>query len=155
MKSALIISAIPSGVQNIVGESLTIKVRNTLDALAPASAEAESWLQSYRPSPQVLNFVLLAIEEVVTNCIRYGYDDADEHTIVIVLSIDDEDLTIDVMDDGHAFDPLAASPPDFSLEIQDRPIGGLGIYLLRQLADRIAYERRDGANRLTLTKRMR
>lgn len=155
MKSALIISAIPSGVQTIVGESLTIKVRNSLDAIPPVSAEAASWLQSYRPSPQVQDLVLLAIEELVTNCIKYGYDDEDEHTIVIVLSINDENLIIDVIDDGHAFDPLAVSPPDFSLGIKDRPIGGLGIYLLRQLADRITCERRDGLNRLTLTKRMR
>ncbi len=154
MESALIISATPSGVQNVVGESLTIEVPNSRDAIARASGEAERWLESYQPAPQVLNLVLLAIEELVTNCIEYGYDDADEHTIVIVLSIRDGNLTMDVIDDGRPFDPLTAPPPDFSLEVQDRPIGGLGIYLLRKLADHISYERHDGTNRLTLTKRM-
>jgi anti-sigma regulatory factor (Ser/Thr protein kinase) len=138
-----------------VGECLTIEVRNSRDAIAPACAEAENWLQRYQTSPQALNLVLLAIEELVTNCIQYGYDDANEHTIVIVLSIDDHTLTISVIDDGHPFDPLAAPTPDLSLEVHDRPIGGLGIHLLRQLADHVAYERRDGANRLTLVKRMR
>jgi anti-sigma regulatory factor (Ser/Thr protein kinase) len=102
----------------------------------------------------VLTLVLLAIEELVTNCIEYGYDDADDHTIVIVLSISDGSLTMDVIDDGHPFDPLTAPPPDFSLEVEDRPIGGLGIYLLRKLADNISYERNHGTNRLTLTKRL-
>jgi anti-sigma regulatory factor (Ser/Thr protein kinase) len=142
-------------VQNIVGESLTIEVPNSRDAIACASAKAESWLESYQPSPHVQNLVPLAIEELVTNCIQYGYDDANEHTIVIILSINDQNLTIKVIDDGHPFNPLTAPPPDFSVQVQDRPVGGLGIYLLRKLADHIAYERRDGTNRLTLTKRMR
>jgi anti-sigma regulatory factor (Ser/Thr protein kinase) len=141
-------------VQNIVGESLTIEVANCRDAIARAGGEAERWLESYQAPPQALNLVLLAIEEVVTNCIEYGYDDAGEHTIVIVLSISDGILTMNVIDDGHPFDPFTLPPPDFSLDIQDRPIGGLGIYLLRKLADHISYERRDGTNRLTLTRRL-
>ena len=155
IESALIILATPSGVQNIVGESLTIEVPNSRDAIACASAKAESWLEPYHPTPQVLNMVLLGIEELVANCIDYGYDDAKEHTIVIVLAIDDQNLTIKVIDDGHPFDPLTAPPPDFSLQVRDRPVGGLGIHLLRKLSDHIAYERRDGTNQLTLTKRMR
>jgi anti-sigma regulatory factor (Ser/Thr protein kinase) len=137
-----------------VGESLTIEVSNSRDAIARANGEAERWLESYQPGPEVLNLVLLAIEEVVTNCIEYGYDDDDEHTIVIVLSIIDGSLIMEVIDDGHPFDPLNQPAPDFSLDVQDRPIGGLGIYLLRKLADHISYERRDGTNRLTLTRRL-
>ena len=140
--------------QIIVGESLTIEVRNSRDAIAAASAEAEAWLQHYEASPQVLHLVLLAIEELVTNCIQYGYDDTREHTIVIALSIEDRNLTMNVTDDGHRFDPLARPAPDVSLQVEDRPVGGLGIYLLRQLADHMAYEHSNGANRVTLTKRM-
>jgi serine/threonine-protein kinase RsbW len=154
-ESALIISEFQGGAENPVGESLTIEVRNSPHAIALASVEAEVWLQSYHPSPKVLNLVLLAIEELVSNCIRYGYDDSEEHTVVIVLWMNDSNLTMKVIDDGHPFDPLTLPPPDFSLDIQDRPTGGLGIHLLRQLADHIEYERRDGTNRLTLTKRMR
>jgi anti-sigma regulatory factor (Ser/Thr protein kinase) len=137
-----------------VGASLTIEVSNSRDAIARANGEAERWLESYQPGPEVLNLVLLGIEEVVTNCIEYGYDDDDEHTILIVLSISDGNLIMDVIDDGHPFDPLTRPAPDFSLDVQDRPIGGLGIYLLRKLADQISYERRDGTNRLTLTRRL-
>ncbi len=136
----------------VVVESLTLEVRNSRAALAPASEAAEAWLQQCRPSPEAMFFALLAIEELVTNCIKYGYDDAGEHIIVIVLSVADQALTMVVTDDGHPFDPLKVPPPDLSLDIQDRPIGGLGIYLLRELADQITYERRDNKNRLTLTK---
>jgi anti-sigma regulatory factor (Ser/Thr protein kinase) len=137
-----------------VGESLTIEVPNTRDAIAQASAQAESWLQSNHATPHALNLVLLAIEELVLNCIDYGYDDDKVHTITIVLSLDDQTLTITVIDDGHPFNPLTAPSPDLSLQVKDRSIGGLGIYLLRQLSDHIEYQRRDGVNRLTITKRL-
>lgn len=137
-----------------MGESLTLEVRNSRDAIAPASERAEAWLLRQAPSPEALYFVLLAIEELVTNCIAYGYDDGGEHIIVIVLSVTDQVLTMIVIDDGHPFDPLAVPSPDLSLDIQDRPIGGLGIFLLRELCDQIAYERRGDTNRLTLTKQM-
>ncbi len=136
----------------VVVESLTLEVKNSRAALPSASEAAEAWLQQYRPNPEAIFFVLLAIEELVTNSIKYGYDDPGEHTIVIVLSAADQSFTMIVTDDGHPFDPLSVPPPDLSLDIQDRPIGGLGIYLLRELADKITYERRGDRNRLTLTK---
>jgi len=52
------------GAQSIVGESLNLEVRNSRDAIAPASAKAEAWLEQHDPSPQALNLVLLAIEEL-------------------------------------------------------------------------------------------
>jgi serine/threonine-protein kinase RsbW len=137
-----------------VVESLTLQVRNAVEAIPPANAAAEAWLDTQQVSPEAAFLVGLAIEELVTNCIKYAYDDAGEHTIEIVLCVADRALTIVVVDDGHAFDPLLAPSPDLSLDIEDRPIGGLGIHLLRQLADEVHYERRDGANRLTLTKLM-
>lgn len=137
-----------------MAETLTIEVRNTTDAIAPASARAEAWLEAFDPSPKAMYLVPLAIEEIVTNCINYGYDDTDEHTIFITLSVADQTLTMTVVDDGHAFDPLARSTPDLSVAVEDRQIGGLGIHMLKNLADGMAYERRDGTNCLTLTKRL-
>lgn len=137
-----------------MAETLTIEVRNTIDAIAPASERAEAWLEAFDPSPKAMYLVPLAIEEIVTNCINYGYDDANEHTILITLSVADHTLTLTVVDDGHAFDPLARSTPDLSVAVEDRQIGGLGIHMLKNLADGMAYERRDGTNCLTLTKRL-
>ena len=144
----------PGGALNFVVEPLTLQVRNTFSAIGPASDAAEEWLSTQGISADVTFLVSLAIEELVTNCIKYGYDDAGEHTIEIILSVADQTLTMLVVDDGHAFDPLAATPPNLDLDIEDRPIGGLGIHMLRELADNIAYERRDGTNRVTLTKRI-
>ena len=137
-----------------MGESLTLHVRNKGEAIAPANEAAETWLATQEISPEAAFFAGLTIEELVTNCIKYGYDDSGEHTIDIELSVADRTLTILVVDDGHAFDPLAAPPPDMSDAIEDRPIGGLGIHMLRELADNVSYQRRDNTNRVTLTKRM-
>jgi anti-sigma regulatory factor (Ser/Thr protein kinase) len=125
-----------------------------MDAIAPASEAAEAWLQKQKDAAEASFLVSLAIEEIVTNCIKYGYDDTDEHLIDIVLSVADHILKLLVIDDGHAFDPLSAPPPELSLDIEDRQVGGLGIHLLRELADTITYERRGNTNRLTLTKRI-
>jgi anti-sigma regulatory factor (Ser/Thr protein kinase) len=135
-----------------LGDCLTLQIRNTPDAIAPAGERAEVWLEQFQPSPAALHLVLLAIEELVTNCIKYAYRDADEHIVVVELNVADRNLTLTVIDDGQPFDPLAAPRPDLTLDIEDRPIGGLGIHLLRKLADTMTYERRDDTNRLTLTK---
>ncbi|HTC62825.1 MAG TPA: ATP-binding protein [Candidatus Saccharimonadales bacterium] len=137
-----------------MGESLTLHVRNKGDAIAPANEAAETWLTMQEISPEATFFAGLTIEELVTNCIKYGYDDSGEHIIDIELSVANHTLTITVVDDGRAFDPLSVSPPDMSGAIEDRPIGGLGIHMLRELADNMAYERRDNTNRVTLIKRM-
>ena len=115
---------------------------------------AEAWLDERRAAPKVAYFVALAIEEIVINCIHYGYDDDREHTIWITLTMAEQTLAVSIVDDGRPFDPMAAPAPDLSLEIQDRHAGGLGIHLLRNLADRFSYERLDGTNRITLEKKL-
>ncbi len=137
-----------------MGESMRIEVRNTRDAIAPATQQAEAWLLHNQIGSEATYLVLLAIEELVTNCIKYGYGDAADHVIAILLSVEDSTLRMEIVDDGDPFDPLNAPPPDLLSDINNREEGGLGIYLLRELSDNRAYERRDGANHLTLTKHL-
>ncbi len=134
--------------------SLRLQVPSAVEAIRPATEQAEAWLAEHHVSFEAMYLASLAIEELVTNCIKYGYSDTDEHTVEIVFSVVDGVLTIDVTDDGNPFNPLEAPGPDFSVAAEQRPIGGLGLHLLRELSDEQRYERRDGANRLTLTKRM-
>jgi anti-sigma regulatory factor (Ser/Thr protein kinase) len=136
-----------------VGESLTIEVRNTHEAIAPATEEAERWLEAHEVSQKAMYLALLAIEELVTNCIHYGYDDTAEHTIRIEFGLEDGELSMEVTDDGHEFDPVNAPDPDFALKLEDRPVGGLGIHMLRKMADEMTYERVDGKNRVRLVKK--
>jgi anti-sigma regulatory factor (Ser/Thr protein kinase) len=134
--------------------SITLRVPATNESIRPATVQAEEWMSEQGVSTDAFFLASLAIEELVTNCIKYGYDDSNEHTIDVVLTVDDGTLRIEVVDDGKAFNPLDAPEPDTSLPMKDRPIGGLGIHLLRELADDATYERRDRMNRLVLMKRM-
>jgi anti-sigma regulatory factor (Ser/Thr protein kinase) len=134
--------------------SLTLQVRPAMEAIGPASEQAERWLADQRVPPEAAYLVSLAIEELVTNCLKYAYDDSDSHTVDFVLGLRDGALTVEVIDDGRAFNPLEVPSPDLSVAMEDRPIGGLGIHLLRELADEVSYERRQGTNRLKLRKKL-
>lgn len=102
------------------------------------------------------HFCNLVIEELVTNCIKYGYDDdAPGHAIDIELKLSTRELTLTVTDDGRPFNPLELPEPDFNLPVDRRPIGGLGLHLLRRMSDGMEYIRERGKNRVTLRKVLR
>lgn len=92
----------------------------------------------------------LAIEEVVVNIMDYAYSPGIAGDIVIEAFCNEKRMKFVVSDEGMAFDPTAVKTPDLSQCVEDRPIGGLGIQLTRQMVDSLNYERIDGRNILTL-----
>ena len=70
----------------------------------------------------------------------------------MTLALEGDELTIRVEDDGRAFDPLQAPPPDLDLPLEERPVGGLGIHIVRSVMDAVEYQRRGGRNVLTMRK---
>ncbi len=96
----------------------------------------------------------LALEEAISNIIHYSYDqnESDKQIIVEFENIGDE-LTFTLTDSGKEFDPTKATAPDISLPIEDREIGGLGIFLIHKLMDRVEYRRAENQNILTIKKR--
>jgi len=103
--------------------------------------------------PDAIFSVNLALDAVVTNIIRYAHDDGRQHPIVVRLTLVPGVLTVEVEDDGRAFNPLEAPAPDLHASIEDRPIGGLGIHLVRSVMTSVEYRREDGRNLLTMKKR--
>jgi anti-sigma regulatory factor (Ser/Thr protein kinase) len=99
--------------------------------------------------------LLIALEELLTNLVKFGYDPgAPVGSAEVALSIAGDLLIIVFADDGRAFNPLAAPPPSFEGGTEGRPIGGLGIHMLRAFATTADYARQGGRNRLTLTHRL-
>ena len=127
-------------------------VKNHLAEIPPATELAARWLVSRGIAEHHTHFARLVIDEVVSNCVKYGYRDSCEHHIEIEIAHEADLLLVSIIDDGHPFNPLEHPEPDTSLPIEQREIGGLGIHLLRKMADRIEYERIEGRNRLTLLK---
>lgn len=130
-------------------------VRNEASAAGTANRSLEKFLECAQVDPAVAFPVVLALEEIVTNIIKYGYDDDGEHEIVLEARVLPEEIVLEVTDDGHEFDPLRAPPPDLDAPLEDRPVGGLGIHLLRNLAERLAYQRVRGKNVLSAYFRLR
>jgi len=95
----------------------------------------------------------LALDEVLTNIIDYAYDDGAEHTIEVILSADAEVIGAEVVDDGRPHDPLQAEEPDITLGVDERPVGGLGIFFVKQMMDHTGYRYHDGRNRLFFARR--
>ena len=96
----------------------------------------------------------LALEEAVTNVIMYAYPEGSDGLVEVEAIIWKDHLDFIVTDSGVPFDPTSISPPDLSLDAIDRPVGGLGIYLVNSIMDHVSYERKDGKNILSMTKKL-
>jgi sigma-B regulation protein RsbU (phosphoserine phosphatase) len=96
----------------------------------------------------------LALEEAVVNVMTYAYPKGTLGTVQIDAEANDQRLKLVITDQGSPFDPTAKEDADITLSVEDRPIGGLGIFLVRQLMDSINYERVNGSNVLTLRKKL-
>ena len=119
------------------------RIRTAVNILS----QAEDW------PPELLYQIELVLEEIGTNIIKYGKDGERETEIDITLTSDSKSLTMEIIDNGKPFDPFAdAPPPDLDSSVPDRPIGGLGVYLVQQLMDEASYRREDGMNKVTLVK---
>ena len=105
-------------------------------------------------SPGLVMNLNLVLEEAVSNVIFYAYpqDAVVEEALELTLSCEQDELTICLKDHGIAFDPTKKEDPDLTLSAEERPIGGLGIFLIRQLMDEVSY-RREGACNLFIMKK--
>ena len=95
----------------------------------------------------------LALEEAVVNVMDYAYPEGQRGDVDIEVTADQQWLTFVISDTGIAFDPTAKEDVDTTLSAEERPIGGLGIFLVRQLMDVIDYKREGNKNVLTLRKK--
>ena len=104
-------------------------------------------------APTVVHDLNLALEEILTNIISYGYTDSQEHEIRVRLSMRPGEVKVEVEDDGQSFNPLAAPEPHTAKALEERTIGGLGIHLVRTLMNGLEYKRQADRNILTIRKK--
>ena len=94
----------------------------------------------------------LALEEAVTNVIMYAYPKGSDGLVIIEAILREKSLDFIVTDSGQPFDPTAVPEVNTALDLDERPVGGLGIHLVRKIMDEVQYERTDGKNILSMTK---
>jgi anti-sigma regulatory factor (Ser/Thr protein kinase) len=131
---------------------LTFDLSNDLGELPKLTTMLTRWGEQCRLPEPLVRQIELALDEILTNIVSYAYSDEAEHLIRIQLAADRREITAVVQDDGQPFNPLESAAPDTTAAIEERPVGGLGIHLVRELMDDIRYERVAAYNRLTITK---
>ena len=128
------------------------RITNRLSELDTIQAGLSSFLRCHAVPEPVIGDTRLITEEVLANIIAYGYDDGEEHCIQLSAVVNNGLLRLEFKDNGKAFNPLAAPLPDLERPVEDRPIGGLGIYMVRVLAEKTTYTREAEENVLTVEK---
>lgn len=127
----------------------------TIENTAAAVAFVESALEEAGCPMKMLMQINVAMDEVFVNIASYAYAPGEgDATIRFELDEETHVAQITLIDQGVAFDPLNAPEPDITKPAAERPIGGLGIFLVRKLMDEVTYERKDGCNILTLRKKI-
>ena len=131
--------------------SVSLKIGSDLAQLEQVTAAVEEIGRLEDWSPKLIFEVTLALDELGVNIVKYGGEVSE---IEVSLSSGKEAVTIEITDDGRPFDPINdAVEPDLSALVEERRIGGLGIYLVRNMMDEMHYRREQGKNHLTLMKR--
>ena len=105
-------------------------------------------------SPDIVFNLNLVLEEAVVNVINYAYPKEEHESIYLSARMHDGSIILVLTDTGKEFDPTAAPEADVTLSADERQIGGLGIFLIRQIMNEVKYERIEGKNVLTLEKKL-
>jgi len=133
-------------------KTLSIVLVNDRAEIEPLGRLVEQFGGEHGLPPETVFHINLALDEIVTNVIAHGFEDCDRHEIVVRLTLDVDHVLVEVEDDGLPFNPLDAPTPNLDLDIEDRPVGGLGIHFVQSVMDGVEYCRRDGHNILRMTK---
>ena len=133
-------------------DALELSLANDLREIPAAAERIEEFCAARELTPQIAYAANLAIDEILTNTISYGYDDDEAHRIELTLRLDDDRLVVVIEDDGREFDSSMEREPELETSLEERALGGLGLFLVHQMMDDVAYQRRDGCNVITLTK---
>ena len=132
----------------------TIVLLNDLGKLSTVMDAIDDFCGRHQIDTAVNRRLKVVLDDLLANVIAYGFNDRQEHRIELTLELTDQDLKVQVSDDGVPFDLLAAERPDTTVALEERELGGLGIELIRSLSDELAYERLGNRNVVTLGLRL-
>lgn len=132
----------------------SIILANELSEISRLNGFIEDIGNEFSLAPDMIFNLTLVLEEAVVNVINYAYPKEDHESIYLSAKMQDGSIIFVLSDSGKEFDPTMAPEADVTLSAEDRQIGGLGIFLIRQIMNEVRYERIDGKNVLTLEKKL-
>lgn len=131
---------------------LTLSINNNLTEISQLEPFMEKLAEAYGISPDVQFQLNLALDEALANSINYAYPEGTEGSIILEAETEGNMLVLRLMDYGTPFDPTLQGDVDTTLSVEQRPIGGLGIFLIKQMMDDVTYVRQEEKNILTMKK---
>ena len=131
---------------------LEVSLANELREIAGVAEKIDAFCEAHALSREIAYSVNLSIDEILTNTINYGYQDDDPHRIELVVRFESDSLSVVIVDDSRPFDLTVAPEPDVEASLDEREVGGLGLFLVHQMMDKVDHELVDGRNVVTLTK---
>jgi anti-sigma regulatory factor (Ser/Thr protein kinase) len=136
-----------------MGAVLEISLANDIAEILRLAQIVSDYVASQGFPPSAAHKMNLALEELLTNTISYGFQNGGRHIVKVKLAASERELIGEIIDDGAPFNPLNKPDPDTTLPLEERPIGGLGILFVKKLMDSVKYRREGNLNIVTLTKR--
>lgn len=124
----------------------TLPIR--LSRVREFAEEVEAFGTTHGVPDAKIYIVNLTLDELIANTVMYGFDGVAKPEITVDLKLGKSRLVLTLVDNGRPFDPTLDVDPDITSSLTDRPIGGLGRYFVKRLADRVSYEYVDGRNRV-------
>ena len=137
-----------------MNNDLDVSLKNKPEEIQRLHQCVEDFAQQHKLPSQVRLAADLALEEHLTNIIAYGYNDVADHWIKVRARLTFDEVQIEVEDDGRPFNPLEAPPVDTSVPLDKKPLGGLGVHIIRKMMDSLEYRRQSGRNVLLMKKRL-
>ncbi len=135
-----------------MSDRLDLELRADLGELPRLADAVEGFADRNGLAPGMAFKLTLCLDELITNSLTHG---AGQGTIAVRLFCDESSLRAEIEDDAAPFDPFATAPtPDLTSGIEDRPVGGLGLFLVTQTMDETEYQRVGHRNRVRLTKHL-
>src|SRR5262245_41715216 len=129
-----------------VAPSVELRVRNDLSELERVGREIEEVGRGGGVTTEDLSAVLLAVDEMLTNVISYGFPAGGDAWIDVRARLEDGVFAVEIEDEGQAFDPVAVAEPSLDGAVEERSVGGLGIHIARSMVDEMTYRRDAGRN---------
>ena len=136
------------------GNGMQLTIEPDRGAVARANAAFTAFAEANAVPAGVRRSLNVALDELLQNMIAHGFVGRQGGAVTIAVELGSDRLTVTLSDDGRPFDPLGTATPDTTGSVEERPVGGLGIHLVRQLMDEVRYQRSADRNVVTLVKRL-
>ena len=135
-------------------QKITFSLSNSLSELERLSERLSLIGERWSLPGKIILQLNLVLDELFTNVVSYGLESESEQEVHFTIAQREDEIEIVVSDGGRSFDPTRPPDPDLNLSLDDQPVGGLGIFLMRQYTDNIEYRRENEKNIVTLTKKI-